>query len=196
MSPPLRVPELHPLSLGPAIIQFLIPQRRPFLMVDRLLGLSLDPPCLHSCRFISANDPVFGGHFPSVAIQPGALTLEGMAQTAGALQVLVGLHQALQGDLERLVGELQNLELGACLRPEYDEEREATFRRLVATAGRRAGLAGSVQVKFHQPVFPGCRLDYRVCINRTLGDLTHHSMEALVGQQRVASGTLTSKSLR
>ena len=85
MSPPLRVPELHPLSLGPAIIQFLIPQRRPFLMVDRLLGLSLDPPCLHSCRFISANDPVFGGHFPSVAIQPGALTLEGMAQTAGIL---------------------------------------------------------------------------------------------------------------
>ncbi len=62
-------------------IQKLIPQRFPFIMVDRVLEVE---PGKHAIavKNISGNDMVFLGHFPEKAIMPGALILEAMAQTA------------------------------------------------------------------------------------------------------------------
>lgn len=62
-------------------IKELIPQRFPFLMVDRVLEIE---PGKHAIavKNISGNDMVFLGHFPDKAIMPGALILEAMAQTA------------------------------------------------------------------------------------------------------------------
>ena len=62
-------------------IQKLIPQRFPFIMVDRVLEVE---PGKHAIavKNISGNDMVFLGHFPERAIMPGALILEAMAQTA------------------------------------------------------------------------------------------------------------------
>jgi 3-hydroxyacyl-[acyl-carrier-protein] dehydratase len=62
-------------------IKKLIPQRFPFIMVDRILEIE---PGKHAIAIknISGNDMVFLGHFPEKAIMPGALILEAMAQTA------------------------------------------------------------------------------------------------------------------
>jgi 3-hydroxyacyl-[acyl-carrier-protein] dehydratase len=62
-------------------IKKLIPQRFPFLMVDRVLEIE---PGKHAIavKNISGNDMVYLGHFPEKAIMPGALILEAMAQTA------------------------------------------------------------------------------------------------------------------
>ena len=62
-------------------IQKLIPQRFPFIMVDRVLEIE---PGKHAIavKNISGNDMVFLGHFPGKAIMPGALIIEAMAQTA------------------------------------------------------------------------------------------------------------------
>jgi 3-hydroxyacyl-[acyl-carrier-protein] dehydratase len=62
-------------------IKKLIPQRFPFIMIDRVLEIE---PGRHATavKNISGNDMVFLGHFPEKAIMPGALILEAMAQTA------------------------------------------------------------------------------------------------------------------
>jgi 3-hydroxyacyl-[acyl-carrier-protein] dehydratase len=58
-----------------------VPQRFPFLMIDRVLEIE---PGKHAVAIknISGNDMVFLGHFPDKAIMPGALIIEAMAQTA------------------------------------------------------------------------------------------------------------------
>jgi 3-hydroxyacyl-[acyl-carrier-protein] dehydratase len=62
-------------------IKKLIPQRFPFLMIDRVLDIE---PGKHAIavKNISGNDMVFLGHFPEKAVMPGALIIEAMAQTA------------------------------------------------------------------------------------------------------------------
>jgi 3-hydroxyacyl-[acyl-carrier-protein] dehydratase len=62
-------------------IQKLIPQRFPFIMIDRVLEIE---PGKHviAVKNISGNDMVFLGHFPEKAIMPGALIIEAIAQTA------------------------------------------------------------------------------------------------------------------
>src|SRR3954471_16858392 len=61
-----------------------LPQRYPFLMVDRVL--SREPgKRLVAFKNVSANEPYFVGHFPGRPIMPGVLILEAMAQAAGIL---------------------------------------------------------------------------------------------------------------
>ena len=61
-----------------------LPQRYPFLMVDRVL--SREPgKRLVALKNVSANEPYFQGHFPGRPIMPGVLILEAMAQAAGLL---------------------------------------------------------------------------------------------------------------
>ncbi len=62
-------------------IQKLIPQRFPFIMIDRIIELEPGKRAV-AVKNVSGNDMVFLGHFPDKAIMPGALILEGMAQTA------------------------------------------------------------------------------------------------------------------
>jgi 3-hydroxyacyl-[acyl-carrier-protein] dehydratase len=62
-------------------IKKLVPQRFPFIMIDRVVELE---PGKHAIavKNISGNDMVFLGHFPEKAVMPGALIIEAMAQTA------------------------------------------------------------------------------------------------------------------
>jgi 3-hydroxyacyl-[acyl-carrier-protein] dehydratase len=62
-------------------IKKLIPQRFPFIMIDKVLEIE---PGKHAIavKNISGNDMVFLGHFPDKAVMPGALIIEAMAQTA------------------------------------------------------------------------------------------------------------------
>jgi len=70
-------------------IKKLIPQRFPFIMIDRILEIE---PGKHvtAVKNISGNDMVFLGHFPERAIMPGALIIEAMAQAAIILFATVG----------------------------------------------------------------------------------------------------------
>src|SRR3990170_7395688 len=62
-------------------IKELIPQRFPFIMIDRVLDVE---PGKHavSIKNVSGNEEFFQGHFPGKSVMPGALILEAMAQTA------------------------------------------------------------------------------------------------------------------
>jgi len=61
-----------------------LPQRYPFLMIDRVLECEPGQRIL-AIKNVSANEPCFLGHFPGRPIFPGVLILEAMAQAAGIL---------------------------------------------------------------------------------------------------------------
>lgn len=62
-------------------IKELIPQRFPFIMIDRVLEVEPDKHAV-AVKNVSGNDIFFLGHFPEKAIMPGAAIIEAMAQTA------------------------------------------------------------------------------------------------------------------
>jgi len=62
-------------------IKSLIPQRHPFLMLDRVLEIK-PGESIRAYKNVSINEDYFRGHFPDAPIFPGALTAEAMAQAA------------------------------------------------------------------------------------------------------------------
>lgn len=62
-------------------IKKLIPQRFPFIMIDKILEVEAGKEAL-AIKNVSGNDIFFVGHFPDLAIMPGVAIIEAMAQTA------------------------------------------------------------------------------------------------------------------
>lgn len=59
----------------------ILPQRFPFLMIDRVI--ELDPgKKVVAIKNVSVNEQFFSGHFPALPIMPGVLIIEAMAQSA------------------------------------------------------------------------------------------------------------------
>ena len=67
-------------------IMEIIPHRQPILMVDRILEIEPGKRAV-GIKNISANDPIFQGHYPGNPIFPGVLIVEAMAQT-GAVAMM------------------------------------------------------------------------------------------------------------
>lgn len=62
-------------------IKKLIPQRFPYIMIDKVLEVEPDKQAV-AIKNVSGNDIFFLGHFPDRAIMPGTAIIEAMAQTA------------------------------------------------------------------------------------------------------------------
>ena len=69
--------------LSEEVKQFL-PHRYPFLLVDRVTEC-IPGESLTAYKNVSVNEPFFQGHFPQVAIMPGVLIIEALAQATGLL---------------------------------------------------------------------------------------------------------------
>lgn len=68
-----------------------LPHRYPFLLIDRVIDYELGE-FLVAKKNVTINEDCFNGHFPTKAIYPGVLIIEGMAQTAAMLSYLtIGL---------------------------------------------------------------------------------------------------------
>ncbi len=65
------------------IVKYL-PHRYPFLLIDRVLEHVPDKH-LRALKNVTANEPIFTGHFPQAPVFPGVLILEAMAQTSAVL---------------------------------------------------------------------------------------------------------------
>nr|WP_317889712.1 3-hydroxyacyl-ACP dehydratase FabZ [Spongiibacter pelagi] len=61
-----------------------LPQRYPFLLVDRVLEIDLGKS-ITAIKNVTGNENHFNGHFPEMPIMPGVLIIEAMAQAAGIL---------------------------------------------------------------------------------------------------------------
>ena len=62
-------------------IRKILPHRYPFLMIDRVLEVREGEFC-KAVKNVPINEPIFQGHFPEMAVFPGVLQLEAMAQTS------------------------------------------------------------------------------------------------------------------
>ena len=85
-------------------IQKYLPHRYPFLLIDRVLEMAVEPEKrLIGVKNISVNEPFFNGHFPGNPIMPGVLMIEAMAQAAGMLAHLDAEIDGREGELYVLV---------------------------------------------------------------------------------------------
>jgi 3-hydroxyacyl-[acyl-carrier-protein] dehydratase len=62
-------------------IQKILPQRFPFLMIDRVLEWEQSKKVV-AIKNVTINDGFFEGHFPQAPIMPGVLIIEAMAQAS------------------------------------------------------------------------------------------------------------------
>ena len=183
------------LKLGSAVVELLLPQRRPMLMVDFVRSFSPGPvPTLESGRHISVNEVFFEGHFPGLPMWPGAFTMEGLGQSASLLLIITLMHRRVEaegGDPEMVLHSLRNLDRGFRLHPGFRAEDVPFLSDAVKEYRNRIAVGAAVEMKFLQTVIPGGRLDYLVEWTEDFGDLVRFTVEATADGQTVARGTLT-----
>ena len=63
-----------------------LPHRYPFLLIDRVVEFEKDRRIV-ALKNVTANEPFFPGHFPHIAVMPGVLVVEAMAQAAAVLSL-------------------------------------------------------------------------------------------------------------
>jgi len=85
-------------------IEKFLPHRYPFMLLDRVLSMELEPEKkLIGVKNVTVNEPFFQGHFPGNPVMPGVLIIEAMAQAAGMLANLDAELQGKRGELYYLV---------------------------------------------------------------------------------------------
>ena len=175
--------------VGPEVVARLVPQQRPLSLVDCIVAWEDTPrPTILAARHISSNEEVFAGHFQELPLWPGCFTIEGLAQSCRALSTLERMASA--ADRDTVASSLHNLERWLRREPGHDEERA---RRTAEELGKwhGPGLLVGVEIRLTHPVRPGCRLDYRATLGRQIENLVRFEVEASVGDDLVARGTLT-----
>lgn len=61
-------------------VEKILPQRYPFLLIDRVESLSKER--VIALKNVTINEPFFSGHFPGRPIMPGVLIIEAIAQAS------------------------------------------------------------------------------------------------------------------
>lgn len=79
-------------------IRATIPHRYPFLLVDRVLEITLGQS-LKAIKNVTGNEAFFNGHFPHASIMPGVLIVEALAQ---AFAILANKSEEAQGEPQAL----------------------------------------------------------------------------------------------
>lgn len=169
--------------IGADVIEHLIPERHPMLMVDRVIDYQSSPrPQLSAERYVSANEPVFVGHFPDLKLWPGVHTIEGLRQCCVLLDVIYQLEEI--GMLDGLL----ELQRDRVLQPQVDQ---VLCQRVLDALQRIRQLEQSplrLRIKLLAPVFAGCIIAYQVYQNTS--DMHRWSVQAEVNGQSVAKGEI------
>lgn len=180
-------------GLGANIVQQLLPHRRPFLFVDRIKRYRLsEGRSIEASLHVSATHPVFDGHFPDWSVWPGVYVVEGLGQTT---QLLATLHAIRKAGAERgdeMLGliTLHALDAAYSLRPGAAPSKEGLVLLDEMSKSPIIGLASKIDMRLVDPVFPGCRLDYRAEWTLERDGVLGFEVEASVSGKPVARGEL------
>lgn len=174
--------EYEQFIIGADVLAYLTPVKHPMIMVDRIVHYNSSPLFLIAERYISANEPVFVGHFPNMKLWPGVFTLEGLRQACFLLYLLNELEEA-----NLLIGliELQNRQI---LRPQINHKLCQSVIDYLETRKMHDADLYSSSIKFLEPVFAGSLVKYH-CM-RDENDLHHWAVKALVDDRLIAKGRI------
>ncbi|MXV74659.1 hypothetical protein F4Z99_10310 [Candidatus Poribacteria bacterium] len=169
--------------IGADVIEHLIPERHPMLMVDQVIDYQSSPrPQLSAERYVSANELVFVGHFPDLKLWPGVHTIEGLRQCCVLLDVIRQFEEV--GLLDGLL-ELQRYQM---LQPQVDKELCQHVLDNLSEIRQLEQSPIRLRVKLLAPVFAGCIIAYQVYQNTS--DKHRWSVQAEVNGQSVAKGEI------
>jgi len=187
-----RANETHR-GFGANIIERVLPHRRPFLFVDRVKRFSLgELRSIEAALQVSVNHPVFDGHFPNWSLWPGVYVVEGLGQTAQLLATLDAIRKAGadRNDEDLGLRTLELLDAGYSLRPSTTPSDEGIALLEELSKSPVVGLASRIDMRFLEPVLPGCQLDYRAEWKLEQNGVLGFEVEASVGGRPVARGEL------
>jgi 3-hydroxymyristoyl/3-hydroxydecanoyl-(acyl carrier protein) dehydratase len=180
-------------SLGANVVRHLLPHRRPFLFVDRIKRYRLgDARTIEATLQISLSHPVFDGHFPHWSIWPGVYVVEGLGQTTQLLATLDAIRRAgaERGDETLGLRTLDALDAAYSLRPGSAPTNEGLALLEEISSSPIIGLASRIDVRFLEPVLPGCRIDYRADWTLDQNGVFGFEVEASVAGRPVVRGEL------
>jgi len=180
-------------SLGANVVRHLLPHRRPFLFVDRIKRYRLgDARSIEAALQVSSSHPVFDGHFPHWAIWPGVYLVEGLGQTTQLLATLDAIRRAGGERRDEMLGlrTLHALDAAYALRPGPGPTEEGLALLEEIAKSPIVGLASRIDVRFLEPVLPGCRIDYRADWTLDRNGVFGFEVEASVAGRPVVRGEL------
>lgn len=153
-----------------------LPQREPFLMVDRVVDFDEKVGIVAELD-LPESLPFFKGHFPNMPIMPGVLMTEALAQTCG-LYVALAKKNAAGGNS----GYAADCAAGC----EADNPSGGAFG---GESGELFFLASS-NIKFKSVVRAGATLTMKAQQGRGFGGLYSFSASAYNGRELAATGTI------
>ena len=123
----------HPVEAGD--IEKYLPHRYPFLLIDRVLSMQVEPEKkIVAVKNVTINEPFFTGHFPGNPVMPGVLMIEAMAQAAGMLAHLDAEVGGKKGELYYLV-KVDNARFSQIVVPGDQLVMEAVQKRIKRRMG-------------------------------------------------------------
>jgi 3-hydroxyacyl-[acyl-carrier-protein] dehydratase len=133
------------MPLDSVAIRKILPHRYPFLLVDRVIELTLGERAV-GVKNVTANEEFFQGHFPEYPVMPGVLIVEAMAQVGGVALLCQEEHK---GKMALFAG-INNIRFKRQVKPGDVLRMEVTlgtFRRGIGTGTAVATVDGEVACK-------------------------------------------------
>jgi 3-hydroxyacyl-[acyl-carrier-protein] dehydratase len=122
-------------------IEKYLPHRYPFLLVDRVVHLEMEPEKkIRAIKNVTMNEPFFSGHFPGNPVMPGVLIIESIAQAAGMLANLDASLHGKTGELYYLV-KIDKAKFTRTVLPGDQLVLEVTQNRILRRMGFYSGQA-------------------------------------------------------
>jgi 3-hydroxyacyl-[acyl-carrier-protein] dehydratase len=118
-----------------------MPQREPFLFVDRVIEIT--DSYIKTEKQVKADEPFFAGHFPGRPIMPGVLICESVFQSSS---ILMSKRAGAPSNDDRipLITRISNVKLKRVVLPGDLMGVEVTLKEIL---GRAAYMSGKVKVK-------------------------------------------------
>ncbi len=112
-----------------------IPQREPFLFIEKILDRSENS--ITTVKKLTGNEDFFRGHFPGSPVFPGVLMCEAVFQTGALLMALKG--QGTAGGKKALVTRIQNAKFKNMALPGDELHITVDFVEMLANAAFMKG---------------------------------------------------------